>query len=213
MAMAVTLIVLVAALVLCLNLLVILSTEQSIYAPVSLPEADYDCIIVLGCGVKPDGTPTDMLYDRVATAVALYQSGACDTLLMSGDHASEGYDEVNTMKALAIEFGVPSEDIFMDHAGLSTYETMARADAVFGVERAIVVTQGYHLTRALYLAEAFGIEAVGVAADPRTYSGQEYRDVREAAARCKDVFSALLKPAFVHGEPIDIHADGNITNG
>lgn len=204
--------VLVAALVLILNLLVILSTEQSVYEPSSLPDESYDCIIVLGCGVKPDGTPTDMLYDRVLTAVNLYQSGVCDTLLMSGDHGREGYDEVNAMKALAIELGVPSEDIFMDHAGFSTYETMARADEIFGVSAAIVVTQGYHLPRALYLADSFGIHAVGVPADVRSYSGQEYRDIREMAARCKDVISSLVKPDFVHGDPIDIQANGDVTN-
>ena len=171
-----------------------------------------DCIIVLGCGLNADGTPSDMLYDRIKTACELYHQGIADTLLFSGDHGDIYYNEVGAMMRCANkEFGVPLEDIFLDHAGFSTYETMARAATVFGVKKAIVVTQKYHLYRALFLAESYGIEAFGVSASLRTYRGQTYRDLREIAARCKDLFSAIFKPAFVMGEPIDLEGDSKIT--
>lgn len=180
----------------------------------SVPEdLQADCIIVLGCSVKPDGRPSDMLEDRLLTAIELYMSGAAPKILMSGDHGAEDYDEVNIMKAFAIEKGVPSEDIFMDHAGFSTYETVRRAADVFGVKKCVVVTQKYHLYRALFLCGAFDIEAVGVSADIRRYHGQLKRDVREVAARCKDFCFSIIRPLPKYlGDPIDITGDGNVTN-
>ena len=208
-----------AALILCLSLAVLimnLSLKGSVKDSILSPDAisgSFDCILVLGCGVKADGRPSDMLYDRIKTACLLYQSGVAPKILFSGDHGRDGYDEVGTMLRVANEeFGIPLEDIFLDHAGFSTYETMARAETVFGVKRAIVVTQEYHLYRALYLADAHGIEAVGVSASVRGYAGQFMRDIREVAARCKDIFSALFRPDFVGGEPIDITGDGRITH-
>lgn len=175
---------------------------------------DVDCILVLGCGVKTDGTPSDMLYDRIQTACALYHAGVSDTILFSGDHGQVHYDEVGTMMRVANEeFGVPLEDIFLDHAGFSTYETMARAATVFGVKKAVIVTQEYHLYRALFLAESYGIEAYGASASIRAYRGQTLRDIREIAARCKDVVSAIFKPDFVGGEPIDLDGDSRVTHG
>lgn len=207
--------VILGILVLYLNLGVILAADGRTYADGSALTVDnpYDCVIVLGCGVRPDGTPTDMLNDRVVTAVSLYHSGKANKLLMSGDHGRVEYDEVNVMKNLAISLGVPSEDIFMDHAGFSTYETMARASHIFGVDRAIVVTQDFHLARALYLAGSFGIDAVGVKANPRLYYGQTMSEARELAARPKDILYSLFRPAYVGGEAIDITGDGNVTNG
>jgi len=174
---------------------------------------EIDCILVLGCGVKADGRPSDMLYDRIKTACELYHAGVSDTILFSGDHGQVHYDEVGAMMRVANEeFGVPLGDIFLDHAGFSTYETMARAASVFGVKKAVVVTQEYHLYRALYLAESYGIEAYGVSASIRTYRGQTLRDLREVAARCKDVVSAIFKPDFIRGETIDLEGDGTITH-
>ncbi|MBQ7364739.1 MAG: YdcF family protein [Clostridia bacterium] len=200
--------------VLTVNLSLKASVKDRIFTLETMPgDAAVDCIIVLGCGVKADGTPSDMLYDRIKTACLLYQAGVSDTILFSGDHGREGYDEVGTMKRVAHEeFGIPLEDIFLDHAGFSTYETMARASHVFGVRSAVVVTQEYHLYRALYLAEAYDIEAHGVSASLRGYQGQTMRDLREVAARCKDALTALVKPDFVGGEPIDIHGDGQVTH-
>ena len=173
---------------------------------------DVDCIVVLGCQVKDDGTPSHMLEDRLKRGVALYQMKAAPKLLMSGDHGTAGYDEVNTMKKYAIDAGVPSVDVFMDHAGFSTYETMNRAINIFQADKVIVVTQQYHLYRAMYVAEALGIEAYGVAADYRQYSGQFVRDVREVLARVKDFGLAILKPDAVPGEAIPISGDGSLTH-
>lgn len=172
-----------------------------------------DCIIVLGCQVKPDGTPSHMLSDRLDRSLELYNLGAAPKIIMSGDHGQKEYDEVNTMKAYAVDKGVPSSDVFMDHAGFSTYETMYRAKEIFGVKKAIIVTQKYHLYRALYIAEKLGIEAYGVPADYRTYSGQAKREVREVLARCKDFVTTILLPEPTYGgNPIPVNGDGNITN-
>jgi vancomycin permeability regulator SanA len=172
-----------------------------------------DCIIVLGCLVRDNGTPSAMLRDRLIQGVELYKSEAAPKLLMSGDHGTADYDEVNAMKKFATENGVPSEDVFMDHAGFSTYETIYRAKEVFGADKVIIVTQEYHLHRALYIAEQFGIEAYGVSADLDTYSGQTKRDVREVLARCKDVFMCIIKPEPTYiGEAIPIDGNGNVTN-
>ncbi len=175
--------------------------------------SDVDCILVLGCGVWDDGTPSHMLEDRLKRGVSLYNSGAAPKLLMSGDHGRTEYDEVNTMKNYAVAAGVPAEDIFMDHAGFSTYESMYRAKDIFCVEKVIIVSQEYHLYRAIYLARALGMEAYGVAADYRTYSGQLYRDIREILARDKDFFVAIFKPDYPYdGETIPVSGNGNLTN-
>ena len=174
---------------------------------------DIDCILVLGCLVKADGTPSDMLYDRISVGVTLYQNGTSQKLLMSGDHGQKEYDEVNTMKTCAIDAGVPSEDIFMDHAGFSTYESVYRAKEIFGADKIVIVTQEYHLYRALYVANALGMEAYGVSADLRGYSGQTKRDVREILARIKDMGYSLFKPAPTYlGDSISLDQSGDITN-
>ena len=172
-----------------------------------------DCILVLGAGVRKDNTPTSMLNDRLEEAVQLYKDKKAPKIIMSGDHGREDYDEVNVMKKFAIEKGVPSSDIFMDHAGFSTYESIYRAKEIFQVQKMIIVTQDYHLYRALYIANELGIEAVGYASNPRTYRGQLKRDVREIAARCKDYFTCLYKPKPTYlGESIPVSGNGDITN-
>ena len=175
--------------------------------------ADVDCIIVLGCKVWEDGRPSHMLQDRLERAISLYRLGAAPKLLMSGDHGTQEYDEVNAMKQYAIDAGIPSEHIFMDHAGFSTYETVYRAKEIFGAEKVVIVTQQYHLYRALYIAEKLDVEAYGVASDYRTYAGQTMRDLREILARCKDFVTTILKPQPTYlGEAITVSGDGNITN-
>lgn len=166
---------------------------------------EVDCVLVLGCQVKDDGTPSDMLKDRLTRGVEVYNLGAAPRVLMSGDHGREEYDEVGTMKDYAVEAGVPSEVIFMDHAGFSTYESMYRAKEIFQVDKVIVITQEYHLYRALYIAEQLGIEAYGVASDYHTYAGQGMRDLREVLARCKDVAMCIFKPEPTYlGDPVPI---------
>ncbi len=188
--------------------------SNTIIAPDALPDnLQFDCILVLGCGVKDDGRPSDMLADRLKRGVALYQSGAAPKLLMSGDHGRAEYNEVGTMKQYAIDAGIPSTDVFMDHAGFSTYESIYRARSIFGVQRILIVTQEYHLPRALYIAKSFGLQAYGVAADYRTYRGQTMRDIREILARVKDFGTSLFQPAPTFSGPaIPINGSGDLTN-
>lgn len=172
-----------------------------------------DCILVLGCGVRQDGTPTAMLADRLKRGTALYDLGAAPKLLMSGDHGRDEYNEVGAMKQYAADRGIPTEDIFMDHAGFSTYESLYRAKEVFGVEKVIIVTQEYHLYRALYIARRLGLEAYGVSSDYRAYAGQPIREFREVLARLKDAVTTVFWPEPTYlGEVIPVSGDGNLTN-
>ena len=175
----------------------------------ALEELNPQCILILGAGLKPDGTPNRMLEDRLDQGIALYKSGAAPKILLSGDNGQERYDEVNAMKEYCLDQGVPMEDIFMDHAGFSTYESIHRASSIFQVESMIIVTQDYHLPRACYLAEKMGIRYLGIAARQIDYGGQQGRDLREIAARCKDFFTGILKPPPTYqGEVIPIEGSG-----
>lgn len=174
---------------------------------------DVDCIIVLGCQVKDDGSLSHMLRDRLIRALEVYEVGAVPKLMMSGDHGREDYDEVGAMKNYAIENGVPSENVFMDHAGFSTYETVYRAKEIFEADKVIIVTQEYHLYRALYIAEQLGVDAYGVSSDLNTYAGQSMRDFREVLARCKDWAMCIFKPEPTYlGEVIPVSGNGDLTN-
>ncbi len=195
-----------------INFFVKLSTEKYILSPEEAGDG-YDCILVLGCGVYGK-TPSDMLEDRLLRGIELYEKGASPKMLMSGDHGEKYYDEVNVMKQYAIDRGVPSENIFMDHAGFSTYESMYRARDIFEVKKVLIVTQDYHLHRAIYNARALGLDACGVASDQRTYSGQLYRDIREILARNKDFVYSIIQPEPTYlGETIPVNGNGNATNG
>lgn len=175
--------------------------------------SDVDCIIVLGASVKNGDTPSPMLRDRLDKGIELYQSGCAPKLLMSGDHGSEYYNEVGVMKKYAMEEGVASEDVFLDHAGFSTYESMYRAKKIFGAKRVIIVTQEYHLTRAVYNARKLGLDAYGVAAKNVKYGGQFPRNVREYLAIGKDFCMTFLKPEpTLLGSPISLDGNGNITD-
>lgn len=207
------LIVVGISIILSINFYVILSTKKQIVDLSNLKNKnDYDCIIVLGAGIWGD-KPSPMLQDRLDEAIKLYEAGIAPKIIMSGDNGREGYDEVNVMKDYAINKGIPSEDIFMDHAGFSTYESIYRAKEIFKVEKAIIVTQKYHLYRALHIGNKLGINVTGVGADPRKYSGQIFRELREILARNKDFIQAIfkLKPTYL-GESIPVSGDGNITN-
>jgi len=172
-----------------------------------------DCILVLGAGIRDNGTPSHMLEDRLKTGIQLYEMGTAPKLLMSGDHGRIGYNEVGVMKSFAVQRGIPDSNVFMDHAGFSTYESLYRARDVFMAKKIIIVTQEYHLYRALFIAESLGLEAYGVSADLRTYMGQPLREIREIAARLKDAVLCILKPEPTYlGESIPISGDGNLTN-
>lgn len=154
--------------------------------------SDVDFILILGCGVKPDGRPSDMLSDRLTRGCELYFDGAAEKILVSGDNVREDYNEIDPMIDFCAGKGVPAEDILSDRGGVSTYESIRRAKDM-GARKIIIVTQKYHLARALYIADALGIDACGVDADLHSYRGQLYRDVREIAARTKD----YLKVNFI----------------
>ena len=171
------------------------------------------CILVLGASVKADGTPSAMLRDRLETAIVLYHSGVASKLLLSGDNGQTVYNEVESMKKYAVKAGVPEGDIFLDHAGFSTYESIYRAQYIFQVDSMIVVTQKYHLYRTLYGCRKMGIDALGVSAAQDTYSGQELREVREILARDKDCIKWIFKPepTFL-GDAIPISGSGTATH-
>ncbi len=154
------------------------STER-IFSSQNVP-ADGRVAIVLGARVEDDGTPSNTLNDRVLTGVELYKTGKAPKLLLSG-----GNTEPATMRKLALELGVPESDLIVDDLGTRTYESCVRAKTVFGIDRAIVVTQDYHLARSLYLCENLGIDAVGVDAKRREYLGERYAWVREYLSRVK----------------------------
>lgn len=169
--------------------------------------------IVLGASVSAAGRPSPMLADRLQTGIGLYESGKVRKLLLSGDHGTIPYDEVNAMRAYVLEHGVPPEDVFMDHAGFSTFDTMYRARDVFLIEDALVVTQQFHLERAVYTARTLGLEATGVAADLRPYRDLERLRIREWFARCKALLQLHVlgsEPRFL-GPTIPITGDGRAT--
>ena len=190
------------------------STAPQILSPEQAAElTDADCILVLGCLVKSGGVPSDMLHDRIRRGVELYEAGAAPKLLMTGDHGREGYDEVDAMKQFAVDHSIASSDVFMDHAGFSTYESIYRARDIFQAKKIIIVSQEYHLYRAIYIARALGLEAYGVSADYRNYLGQSARDFREVLARIKDLGYCIFQPDPTYlGEAIPISGNGDLTN-
>lgn len=199
--------------ILAINGYVVFKYRERIITVEEAKAKDVDCILVLGAAVWGGTRPSPMLQDRLDKGIELYNQGASPRMLMSGDHGGQYYDEVNVMKNYAMDAGIEDSHIFMDHAGFSTYESMIRAKEVFEVDSVIIVTQGYHLSRALYIANELGLDAYGVASDPRKYNGQFYRDLREMAARVKDFGTALLKPQPTYlGEVIPISGSGEATN-
>lgn len=170
-----------------------LSTSGQIYqSPDDLENlSNVDCVIVLGAGLKADGTPSHMLEDRIKVAVDVYNATGADYILMSGDRSGEYYDEPAAMKKYAESLGVDPSRILIDECGFSTYESMERADELFEFDKVIVITQKYHLHRALYISNAMDYDALGVSSDLRQYSGQPIRELREILARVKDFFMCL----------------------
>lgn len=206
--------VVMSLLILGINLYMKMKVSDNIVTVEEAADIDADCIIVLGAGVRADGNPSWMLEDRLIIGEQLYSLGASNKLLMSGDHGRVEYDEVNTMKDYVMEKGVPSEDVFMDHAGFETYDSMYRAKEIFGAKKVIIVTQKYHLYRAMYIAESMGMEAYGVSADLRDYSKmQYYRIAREWLARVKAFGKCIVgsEPTYL-GEQIDLNGSGDVTN-
>ncbi len=179
----------------------------------NVPEGE--AVLVLGAYVEPDGDVSWMLQDRLQVAYEVYEKGKAPKILVSGDHGRKDYDEVNAMKSFIMDKGVPGEEIFMDHAGFSTYESIYRARDIFQIKRVIIVTQRYHLLRAVFIARSLGLEAYGVAADLHNYGDvMGPYQIREMAARNKDFVNARIlkpKPTFL-GEAIPVTGSGSTTD-
>lgn len=195
------------------NVVTIVGAKGSIVSAEEASISSADAIVVLGASVYADGTPSGILQDRLDDGIALYFAGVAPKIIMSGDNGTASYNEVRVMKQYAIARGVPSEDIFCDHAGFSTYESMYRAKYVFGCDRIVVATQTYHLYRALWSAKSLGMQATGVPSDYREYQKQLQYEIREIPARTKDFFKALLRvPSTYVGDAISLDQDGDVTN-
>lgn len=195
------------------NLIVWLGGRGATSDAAEVPHAQ--AALVLGAQVMPNGKPSSMLADRIAAAEELYRAGRVDKLLLSGDHGRVGYDEVGTMREILLERGIPARDIFTDHAGFDTWDSAQRARRVFDVRSAVVVTQRFHMARALYDARRAGVEATGFAADRRSYGRVMRRlQLREAAARVKTLGDAVTgaDPRFL-GPVIPISGDGRASWG
>ncbi len=198
-----------------INVYILEYTNEYILTVDELDSKKFDCVMVLGAGVWGD-SPSPMLEERLNKGIEVYNTGCTDRILMSGDHGRKEYDEVNVMKDFAITAGVVKNEVFMDHAGFSTYESMYRARDVFEVKSMVIVTQEYHLYRAIYNARKLGIDAYGVAADGQyNYSlpMKTYNNFRESLARCKDFIYCIVKPEPTYlGEAIPISSSGELTD-
>lgn len=194
-----------------INFYVKINTKQSIVS-INKLNKDYDAILVLGAGLR-NGKPSPVLKDRLDTAYEVYESGAANKIIVSGDHGTKTYDEVNVMKDYLINKGVPSENIFMDHAGFSTYDSIYRAKEIFQAKKIVIVTQEFHLYRSLYVASKFNLEVKGISATLRHYTGETTFELREILARDKDFIKTIFKPEPKYlGDAIPVFGDGNITN-
>jgi SanA protein len=191
------------------NVVIVTGGQDRVASPSDAPPGPV--AIVLGARVYSDGTPSPVLADRLDTGIELYRSGKVPKLLLTGDSDREEHDEVEAMRTYVLERGVASEDIFLDRAGFSTFDSLYRARDVFLISEALVVTQDFHLPRAVYIARRLGLEAVGVSADRRPYAGMGFLRVREWAARCKALLQlhVLDSRPEVLGPAIPISGKGN----
>ena len=202
-------IIILLLVILGINFYVRLSSKSDI---VNNPDEGKDAILVLGAGLR-NGKPSPILKDRLDTAIKLYKDGVSKRIIVSGDHGKKYYDEVNVMKDYLIDNGIDSNNIFMDHAGFSTYDSIYRAKNIFQANDIVIVTQEYHLYRSLYLAKRLGLNAVGVSATLRDYSGSLKFEAREILARDKDFFKVMFKPeASIMGDEIPVFGDGSVTD-
>jgi SanA protein len=195
------------------NAYIVLSTRGEATSDISkLPHAE--AAIVPGAQVNRDGTMSSMLADRVHRTVELWRAGKVDRILVSGDHGSWGYDEPDTMREALMRVGIPGRDIFTDHAGFNTWATMVRAQKIFEVRSAIVVTQGFHMDRALYLAKAAGLEVHGLTSDLQGYGQKKLQsDIREVFARVKAIGDTTIDSGVMGGPQIPITGDGRASWG
>ena len=185
-----------------INLYVILNTTSNIITKEAYQQLkDVDYILVLGASVRRE-RPSPMLEDRLKKAIELYNINTQNKILVTGDHTKEDYDEVTIMKNYLLENNIPEEKIIMDPAGVSTYDSIFRVQKQLKAKKIIIVSQKYHLYRALYIANSLGIEAYGVPADDIKYKGATYREVREILARNKDFIKSIIKPTSYYQKGI-----------
>ena len=211
----VSMIIAAAAFILVINAAVINAAAPYVLGIENIGSADEaDCILVPGAMVYSDEKLSSVLKDRVDYAIELYEAGKASRLLFSGDHGQTDYDEVNAMMDYAVAQGVPKEDIFLDHAGFSTYESVYRARDVFRVSRVIIVTQEFHISRAVYVARQLGLEARGVNSNPRRYGNETKDALRECLARVKDFIyvNVLLPQPKYLGDAIPITGSSMATH-
>ncbi len=193
------------AAILAFNIHTIYKSHEYIYEAEDFDKFYADYIMVLGCAVKPDGTPSDMLADRMSTGTKLFNKGHGEKLLITGDSEfPKDYDETEAMKQIALEDNIEKEHLIIDPVGLSTYESIVRAKDQLKGKTVIIVTQKYHLYRAVYVARSLGLDAYGCCADVRTYSGQIYREMREWIGRVKDEVYLLFDVKPTYGTEIEL---------
>ena len=180
-----------------INFYVILSTKNRIVSGDSELLTDIDYIVILGAGIRR-GKPSPMLEDRLKTGISLYNNDISNKILITGDHMNDDYDEVTVMKNYLLEHGIPEEDIITDNYGISTYDSIYRVKNVYKSNKVVIVSQRYHLYRALFLSDNLDLESYGVEADLRYYYGQWYREIREILARNKDFIKGIIKPKAVY---------------
>lgn len=180
-----------------INFYVILSTKNRIVSGDSELLTDIDYIVVLGAGIRRD-KPSPMLEDRLKTGILLYNNDISNKILITGDHMNDDYDEVTVMKNYLLEHGIPEEDIITDDYGISTYDSIYRVKNVYKSNKVVIVSQRYHLYRALFLSDNLDLESYGVEANLRYYYGQWYREIREILARNKDFIKGIIKPKAVY---------------
>lgn len=185
-----------------INQYVILNTTSNIIIKEEYQQLkDVDYILVLGASVRRE-RPSPMLEDRLKKAIELYNINTQNKILVTGDHTKEDYDEVTIMKNYLLENNIPEEKIIMDPAGVSTYDSIFRVQKQLKAKKIIIVSQKYHLYRALYIANSLGIEAYGAPADDIKYKGATYREVREILARNKDFIKSIIKPTSYYQKGI-----------
>ena len=180
-----------------INFYVILSTKNRIVSGDSELLTDIDYIVVLGAGIRR-GKPSPILEDRLKTGISLYNNDISNKILITGDHMNDDYDEVTVMKNYLLEHGIPEEDIITDNYGISTYDSIYRVKNVYKSNKVVIVSQRYHLYRALFLSDNLDLESYGVEANLRYYYGQWYREIREILARNKDFIKGIIKPKAVY---------------
>lgn len=186
-----------------INLYILASSQKYIFSVTDVPTSTAG--LILGAAVYKNGQLSDMLRDRALTAIELYKIGKIQKILVSGDNTTKDYDEVSAVRKFLLTKNIPSEDIFLDYAGIDTYDSVYRAKAIFEADSIIITTQNFHLPRALFLANALGLKAYGISSDLETYRGIRYNYLREWPARIKAFGNILFqaKPKFL-GEKIPI---------